>query len=79
MVVLEKIKGKIENEIIICNGVDDTFTTAHSFKDSTLKIYVNGQRLAKDIDFEIAGANQFRIIYYVPRITFIVLADYEIL
>ena len=79
MVVLEKIKGKIENEIILCDGVDDTFTTAHSFRDSTLKVYVNGQRLAKSIDFEITGANEFRIIYYVPRTTFVLLADYEIL
>ena len=78
MVVLEKIKRKIENETISCDGVDDTFTTVYNFKDSSLKVYVNGQRLAKDIDFVITGANEFRIVHYVPRSSFILLVDYEI-
>ena len=79
MVVLQKITELIEGEPIICNGVDDTFTTANNFDPLTLKVYVNGQRLAKDVDFEITGSDEFRIIHYVPRIVFILLVDYEII
>jgi len=78
MVVLEKIKREIKNELISCNGTDDTFTTTYDFKDSSLKIHINGQRLAKDIDYVITGSDTFRIVYYIPKSYFILLVDYEI-
>ena len=79
MVVLEKLKPKIIGEDISSqiDGIIDEFTTLNNFIEDSLKVYVNGQRMAKDVDFEVTAANKFRLLNFVPLTSFIILVDYS--
>ena len=60
-----------------CDGAAQLFTTTYNFNPEKIRVYVNGQRLAKDVDFEVTDNNEFRIIHYAPESTFILTEDYE--
>lgn len=79
MIVLRKLKKLVENELITdqIDGVTDTFTTDYDFKTSSLKVYVNGQRLIKDTDYTVVASNQFKLIHYIPKTWFDIIVDYE--
>lgn len=70
MVIGESLTSQI-------TGATDTFTTTYNFNPDKMQVYVNGQRLAKDVDFVVTGSNEFRIVHYTPNIGFILIVDYE--
>ena len=70
MIIGESLTSQIDNSTQL-------FTTTYNFNPDKLQIYVNGQRLAKDVDFEVTGSDEFRIIHYTPKLGFILIVDYE--
>ena len=60
-----------------CDGSNQLFTTTYNFNPEKIEVYVNGQRLAKGVDFTVTDDNEFRITNYEPESTFIILVDYE--
>jgi len=79
MVILHRFRRIIIGESLSdqCDGIEDTFTTSYNFNPNKIQVYVNGQRLAKDVDFEIIDSDEFRIIHYAPKSYFILIVDYE--
>lgn len=79
MITLQRLRRMVIGESLSdqCDGVEDTFTTTYNFNPNKMRVYINGQRLAKDEDFEITSSNEFRVIHYIPRSYFILLVDYE--
>ena len=79
MITLHKFKKVIIGESLTSQIDNSTqlFTTTYNFNPDKLQIYVNGQRLAKDVDFEVTGSDEFEIIHYIPKLGFILIVDYE--
>jgi hypothetical protein len=79
MIVLRQLRKEIFNEDLTdqCDGVADTFTTDFDFKASTLRVYVNGQRLIEDTDYTVVASDQFQLIHYKPKKWHDIVVDYR--
>jgi hypothetical protein len=79
MIVLRELRRDIIGEDLTsqCTGATDTFTTDYDFKDGTLRVYVNGQRLIEDTDYTVIASDQFQLIHYVPKSWFDIVVDYR--
>jgi hypothetical protein len=79
MVILHRFRRTIVGESLTdqCDGFTQIFITSYNFNPNKIRVYINGQRLAKDVDFEIIDSDEFRIIHYAPKSYFILLVDYE--
>ena len=79
MVILHRFSRTIVGESLTdqCDGSTQIFTTSYNFNPNRMWVYINGQRLAKDVDFEVTDSDEFRIIHYAPKSYFILLVDYE--
>lgn len=80
MIILRKLK-KLElydNLIGIKNGINKTFTVSKSFNSKDILIYLNGQVLFKDDDFDVTGPNEITFIYVAPTEIDNIYATYEV-
>ncbi len=84
MIVLRKIKRSsnvLVSGILIGdkNGINKTFTTLDNFSSDNIKVFVNGQGLKKDVDFEVSDINKVTLIYIAPIEEDNLSAIYEII
>jgi hypothetical protein len=79
MVVLYKFRRTRVGESLSsqCNGTTKTFTTVYDFNPDKIAVYLNGQRLAKNVDFTVTDTDEFQLTHITPRSYYILIVDYE--
>jgi hypothetical protein len=68
---------QIYNEVPVgvIDGVNTIFTTANNFTAGTTRVYENGQRLLKDVDYTESGVNEITLLYTID--SGVIFMDYE--
>lgn len=79
MVLLYKFRKTVVGEDLSsqCDGSTTTFTTTYDFEPTKISVFLNGQRMAKDVDFSVTASNQFQLTHITPRSYYILTVDYE--
>ena len=79
MVILYKFRRTVVGEDLSsqCNGSTSVFTTTYDFEPTKISVFLNGQLLAKDVDYSVTDSDEFTLTHIVPRSYYILIVDYE--
>lgn len=84
MIVLRKISRAniiyVSKSLVgAVDGINKIFYTQDYFNPDNIYLSLNGQKLIRDIDFEITGSNEVSFIYQAPEQGDILSATYELI